>query len=88
MKKLSEKLKNMNEKNRKVFFLSVIVISVLLILGAVGLTYAWFSATVSGNSAAKGATVETGVLSIKYTNGNEIKGENILPGWTMTKTLQ
>ena len=87
MEKLSEKIKNMSEKNKKIFFLSVIVFSVLLILGVTGLTYAWFSATVSGNSAAKGAVVETGILSIKYTNGNEIKGENILPGWTMTKTF-
>ena len=41
----------------------------------------------SGNETAKGDVVETGTLSIVYTNGQEIRGEDILPGWSETKTF-
>ena len=53
----------------------------IIIVGLIaGLSFAWFSATVSGNDEAKSYVVETANLSIIYTNRNEIKGENILPG--------
>ena len=53
----------------------------IIIVGLIaGLSFAWFSATVSGNDEAKSDVVETANLSIIYTNRNEIKGENILPG--------
>lgn len=77
----------MGKTQKKVFYTSAIILGLLVLLSIGGLTYAWFSAIVTGNEEAKGAVVETGTLSIVYTNGQELRGENILPGWSETKTF-
>ena len=63
------------------------LIILLLIISIIGLTYSWFSATITGNDTAKENVVTTGVLKIVYTNGEEIKGDSIEPGWSETKTF-
>lgn len=58
-----------------------------MLLFITGITYAWFSANVTGNETAKNTIVQTGTLSINYTNGYNIGKDNILPGWSETKTF-
>ena len=59
----------------------------LILLLTTGLSYAWFSASISGNENAKNVVVEAGTLSLKYIDGPEIKAQNIRPGWSMTKEV-
>ena len=78
MKNIKEKLNNLTDKQRKKLY--YLVVGIIIVGLIAGLSFAWFSATVSGNDEAKSDVVETANLSIIYTNRNEIKGENILPG--------
>ena len=71
-------------KDKKFLFVSMLVAVFLL---TVGLTYAYFSLTVSGNDVAETINVDTTKLELKYTDGKEVKATNIEPGWTMTKTI-
>ena len=58
-----------------------------LLLMTISLSYAYFSASVSGNDNAKDVIVNAGTLSLVYTDGPEIKVENIRPGKTITKEV-
>ena len=58
-----------------------------LLLMTVSLSYAYFSTNVSGNDNAKDVLVTAGTLSLTYTDGPEIKVENIRPGKTITKEV-
>ncbi len=58
-----------------------------LLLMTISLSYAYFSASVSGNDNAKDVVVNAGTLSLVYTDGPEIKVENIRPGKTITKEI-
>ena len=59
----------------------------LLLIMTTGLSYAYFSASVKGNENAKDMVVEAGTLSLVYTDGPEIKAQNIKPGWSTTKVV-
>ena len=69
-------------KDKKILFGTFIA---LLLLLTAGLSYAYFSASISGNENAKNVVVEAGTLSLVYTDGPEIKVQNIKPGWSTTK---
>ena len=71
-------------KDKKILFGTFIA---LLLLLTTGLSYAYFSASISGNENAKNVVVEAGTLSLVYTDGPEIKVENIRPGKTITKEV-
>ena len=71
-------------KDNKILFGTFIA---LLLLLTTGLSYAYFSASISGNENAKNVVVEAGTLSLVYTDGPEIKVENIRPGKTITKEV-
>ena len=58
-----------------------------LLLMTVSLSYAYFSTSVKGNDNAKDVIVNAGTLSLVYTDGPEIKVENIRPGKTITKEV-
>ena len=58
-----------------------------LLLMTISLSYAYFSTNVSGNDNAKEVVVNAGTLSLVYTDGPEIKVENIRPGKTITKEV-
>ena len=60
---------------------------VLLLLLTTGLSYAYFSASVSGNDNAKNVVVEAGTLKLTYTDGPAINAQNIKPGWSTTKEV-
>ena len=59
----------------------------LLLIMTTGPSYAYFSASVKGNENAKDMVVEAGTLSLVYTDGPEIKAQNIKPGWSTTKEV-
>ena len=71
-------------KDKKILFGTFIA---LLLLLTTGLSYAYFSASISGNENAKNVVVEAGTLSLIYTDGPEIKAQNIKPGWSTTKEV-
>ena len=60
---------------------------VFLLLMTISLSYAYFSTAVKGNDNAKDVVVNAGTLSLVYTDGPEIKVENIRPGKTITKEV-
>ena len=60
---------------------------VFLLLMTISLSYAYFSASISGNDNAKDVVVNAGTLSLVYTDGPEIKAQNIKPGWSTTKEV-
>ena len=60
---------------------------VFLLILTVSFSYAYFSINVSGNDNAKDVVVTAGTLSLVYTDGPEIKVENIRPGKTITKEV-
>ena len=59
----------------------------LLLIMTTGLSYAYFSTSVSGNNDAKDVIVETGTLKLVYTDSPEIVAEHIKPGWSTTKVV-
>ena len=69
----------------KRILLAVLLTSVFLII--TGITYAYFSLVVSGNDVAETINVSTTKIELIYTDGNEIKVDNIEPKWTTTKTI-
>ena len=75
----------MDKKTKIILGISGVILFMILFI--TGITYAWFSANVTGNETAKGTIVQTGTLSINYTNGYNIGGDNIVPGWSETKTF-
>ena len=60
---------------------------ILLLLLTTGLSYAYFSASVSGNDNAKDVVVEAGTLKLTYTDGPAINVQYIKPGWSTTKEV-
>ena len=71
-------------KDKKILFGTFIA---LLLLLTTGLSYAYFSTSVSGNNDAKDVIVETGTLKLVYTDSPEIVAEHIKPGWSTTKVV-
>ena len=71
-------------KDKKILFGTFIA---LLLLLTIGLSYAYFSASISGNENAKNVVVEAGTLKLTYTDGPAINAQHIKPGWTTTKTV-
>ena len=71
-------------KDKKFIYGSIIAVAFLL---TAGLTYAYFSLTVSGNDVAQTINVSTTKVELIYTDGNEIKVDGIEPKWTTTKTI-
>lgn len=67
------------ERKGNTIFLSVIGIATLLV-AIIGATFAWFSATVTGNDTASSVTVQAATLGVVYTNGNAINLEKAMPG--------
>jgi hypothetical protein len=75
----------MEKKN--VVFLTVLAVATLL-TAVVGTTFAYFTATVQGNGSATTTTITTANnLGINYSDGAQITGNVIVPGWMATKTV-
>ena len=71
-------------KDKKTLFGTFIA---LLLLLTTGLSYAYFSASISGNENAKDMVVEAGTLKLTYTDGPAINAQHIKPGWSTTKEV-
>ena len=71
-------------KDNKILFGTFIA---LLLLLTTGLSYAYFSANISGNENAKNVIVEAGTLKLTYTDGPAINAQYIKPGWSTTKEV-
>ena len=71
-------------KDRKYIYMIVILTLVVL---ALGLSYAWFNAVITGNDTAKKNTVVTGDLKLIYTDTNEMSLSNAFPGDSFTKVI-
>ena len=77
----------MEKKN--VVFLTVLAVATLL-TAVVGTTFAYFTATVTGNPTTPSATITTANnLGITYSDGDQITGTYIAPGWvSVTKHIK
>ena len=64
-----------------------VVAVLLLVVVALGISYAWFSAIITGNDTAKNNKVVTGNLELTYTDTNEISLDNVIPGDSFTKEV-
>ena len=64
-----------------------VVAVLLLVVVALGISYAWFSAIITGNDTAKNNRVVTGDLELTYTDTNEISLDNVIPGDSFTKKV-
>ena len=71
-------------KDNKILFGTFIA---LLLLLTTGLSYAYFSASISGNENAKNVVMEAGTLKLTYTDGPAINAQYIKPGWSTTKEV-
>ena len=71
-------------KDKKILFGTFIA---LLLLLTTGLSYAYFSASISGNENAKDVVVNAGTLKLTYTDGPAINAQYIKPGWSTTKEV-
>ena len=67
----------MEKKN--VIFLSVIAVATLL-TAVVGTTFAYFTATVTGNETSKNVNVTTANMSVVYAQKKAVSIENLVPG--------
>ena len=73
-------------KNKHFFILSIIG-SLLLVSIAIATSYAYFVANVSGNKDTNNVVVINGVMSLEYTDGDEINLANAVPGSSVSKTF-
>ena len=76
MKRLKEyykrQIEKMGKKQKVIFYTASVILSILIILSIVSLSYAFFTSIIIGNETASSDVVETGSLSIVYTNGQEL----------------
>lgn len=70
---------NSNNNNSKIAI--AIVAMFVVALSVVGFTYAYFTASVAGNTADKSIEVKAGVLRVNYDAGDTIDVINVVPGW-------
>ena len=73
----------MSKRRRVVLKLLLISIVLLMSLG----TFSFFTADILGNSSSDNIVQTTGTLRIEYIEGQNINAENIVPGWSGTKTF-
>lgn len=68
------------EKNNGKIAIAIVAMFVVA-LSIVGVTYAYFVATVKTNSTNNSVQVKAGILKIAYDNGQILTAESIVPGW-------
>lgn len=69
----------MEKKDKTNIFITILFILTLLTL-IIGATFAWFTASVTGNETASSVIVQTGTVGINFTDGDEIVIRNAKPG--------
>ncbi len=53
----------------------------VIALSVIGVTYAYFTARIAGNSSEKSVEVTAGELVVNYVSSNLLKATNLVPGW-------
>ena len=71
--------------NKKVVSISFLALALFMLLAV---SYAYFTATVTGNDTAKKTTVTTGSMSLKLTGPTEIEPTNMVPGDSVSITFK
>ena len=74
----------MNKRKTLIIGLSF---AIFVVFAMVGLTYAFFTASVGGNEEASSTIVETADLRLVYDGTAHIEMNDALPGWSETKTF-
>ena len=69
----------LNNKNN--IFVKAMFFVVLAIVLIVGVTYAYFSADITGVESESTISVGGATLAIKYEGSNSITAQNVIPGW-------
>ena len=64
-----------------------ITLTIIFLLAALGISYAWFNAVIKGNDTAKEQKVVTGNLELTFTDDTEVTLPNAVPGDSYTKTI-
>ena len=64
-----------------------ITLTIVFLLAALGISYAWFNAVIKGNDTAKEQSVITGNLELTFTDDTEVTLPNAIPGDSYTKTI-
>ena len=64
-----------------------ITLTIVFLLAALGISYAWFNAVIKGNDTAKEQKVVTGNLELTFTDDTEVTLPNAVPGDSYTKTI-
>jgi hypothetical protein len=76
------------EKDKSRISVVLMITGILLLIGlTVGLTYAYFSANITGSETSTTITTSSGTITIVYGNGTTINAANIAPGWSAVKTF-
>ena len=73
-------------KDKKILILSIVGVLMLVSI-VVATSYAYFVANVSGNKDTNNVVVTNGVMSLEYTDGDEITLANAIPGSSVSKTF-
>jgi type 1 fimbria pilin len=71
--------------NKKITIFIVSILCILII--TTGASYAYFTATITGNTTATTSTINTGTMAITYTDGSDVSATNWIPGDSLTKTF-
>src|SRR5574344_1424032 len=74
------------KKNNKLIVFGISTI-LLVVVAVVGLTYAFFTASVEGNDTAKETEITTGTLKLRLTDTNVMDMDNDMTGRTESKTF-
>lgn len=69
----------MKKNSKKITTFNLILIMTLILLTAVGVSYAWFSANLTGGESATSITLTGGSMSIAFSGGTAITASNIFP---------
>jgi hypothetical protein len=72
-------------KNNKDYKIIMVISMLFAIFLVVGLSYAYFTATVTGTT--KETVITSGTMALEVVDGPEITVNNIIPGTTVTKTF-
>ena len=72
---------------KKIFILTGIASFCLIMIGVIGFTYAFFTASVGGNDRASSTIVETAELKLVFSDTQKIEMNEALPGQSVTKTF-
>ena len=67
------------EDKSKTVIVSIIGTILTIAIVSLGVTYAFFSANISGSESGSTIVAEAGIMQIAVTGGNNVTAENIMP---------